>query len=87
MKMKLTYLFLIIIAVLIGFYLGNACADSGDPLIVWLGYSLDFGFGPVNINLSAFTVDFGLHFSINALQILLIALAITLTPKVAAAIK
>lgn len=87
MKLKLTYLFLIIIAILCGYYLGNACSNSGEPLLAWLGYTLNFGFGPANINLHAFTIDIGVHFSINSMQILFIALAIAMTPKVAAAIK
>ena len=87
MKLKLTYLFLIIIAVLCGYYLGISCANSGEPLIAWLGYTLNFGFGPTNVDLSAFNLDIGLHFSINFLQILFIALAVAISPKVAAAIK
>lgn len=87
MKQKLTYLFLIIIAILIGHFLGLSCANSGEPSLAWLGKSLAFGFGPTTLNLSAFTVDIGLHVSMNLLQCLLIALAIAIAPKVAAAIK
>lgn len=85
MKLKLTYLFMIITAILLGHVLGNACA--GDPTIAWLGKSLNFGFDTTTLNFSAFTLCIGLQVSINILQILLILIAVALTPKVAAAIK
>lgn len=87
MKMKLTYLFMIIIAILFGHLLGNACASANEPAIAWLGKSLNFGFDTTTFNLSAITLSLGLQVSINTIQILLILVAIALTPKVAAAIK
>ncbi|MBR6716872.1 MAG: DUF4321 domain-containing protein [Oscillospiraceae bacterium] len=87
MKLKLTYLFLIIIAILSGHYLGNACIATHDPMLEWLGKSLQFGFDPATIGLSAFTFTIGFRIAINFLQVMFIALAIVLAPKVAEAIK
>lgn len=87
MKMRLTYLFMIIVAIVFGHLLGNACAGMSEPGIAWLGKSLNFGFDTTTFNLTAITLNLGLHVSINTVQILLIILAIAMTPKVAAAIK
>lgn len=87
MKMKLTYLFMIIIAILFGHLLGNACAGMSEPAIAWLGKSLSFGFDTTTFNFSAITLSIGLQVSINTMQIILIWIAIAMTPKIAEAIK
>jgi hypothetical protein len=87
MKKKLTYLLLIITAILAGYYLGQMCLSLNEPLIDWLGKSLEFGFEPTTIGFSAFTITLGIRFSINFLQILFIALAVVIAPKVAESIK
>ncbi|MBP0971676.1 MAG: hypothetical protein IKX57_08450 [Oscillospiraceae bacterium] len=87
MKLKLTYLFLVIIAILCGFYLGNACLNTSEPALIWLGKSLSFNIGPATLGLNALTFIVELRVSINFLQILFIALAVAAAPKVAAAIK
>jgi hypothetical protein len=87
MKLKLTYLFLIIIAILCGHYLGNACLNANEPAIVWLGKSLVFNLGPATLGLSAFSFTAQLNVSINFLQILFIAVAVAIAPKVSDAIK
>lgn len=87
MKMKLTYLFLIIIAILSGHLLGNLFLGLNEPMISWLGKSLNFGFDTTTLNFNAITLSLGLQVSINTLQILFILLAIALAPKVAASIK
>ena len=87
MKLKLTYLFLIIIAILVGHYLGNSCLNTSEPALIWLGKSLSFGVGPNTLDLNAFKLTVDLRVSINFLQILFIILAIFAAPKVSAAIK
>lgn len=87
MKLKLTYLFLIITAILVGHYLGNACLNVSEPALRWLGKSIPLSLGPASLGLSAFKLTVGLDISINFLQILLIALAVLVAPKVSEAIK
>lgn len=87
MKLKLTYLFMIIMAIVFGHLLGNACSGMSEPGIAWLGHSLNFGFDTTTLNLSAITLNIGLHVSINTIQILLIILALAISPKIAEAIK
>ena len=86
MKRKLVYLFLIITAIISGHYIGKACLN-GDPVWAWLGKQLEFGFDTTTINLHVLVLNLGLHFTINFLQIILIFLAIALSPKVSDAIK
>lgn len=87
MKKKLCYLLLIITAILGGYFLGQVCIGLNEPLLDWLGKSLEFGFEPTTIDLNAFTLTLGIRFSINFLQILFIALAVVIAPKVAESIK
>ena len=87
MKKKLVYLLLIITAILSGHYLGLVCLDLNEPLLDWLGKSLEFGFDPTTLAFSAFTLTLGLRFSINFLQILFIALAVVIAPMIAESIK
>ena len=87
MKLKVTYLFLIITAIVTGHYLGIMCSGTGEELVQWLGNALSFGFPPTVFNFAAISFTLGISFSINCLQILFILLAIVLAPKVAAKIK
>ncbi|MCQ2417262.1 MAG: DUF4321 domain-containing protein [Oscillospiraceae bacterium] len=87
MKLKLTYMFLIITGVVIGDLLGMLCQGTGEEYVMWLGNTMEFGFGPTAINFSAFNLTLGLQISTNFLQIIFVLLAIVLAPKVAAAIK
>lgn len=87
MKLKLTYLFLIIIAIMAGYFLGNICAGTSTPSVSWLGATLTFGFEPFTLKFNAFDLTLGLQLAINPLEILFILLAIVLAPKVADAIK
>ena len=87
MKLKLTYFFLIIVAIVTGHYLGVLCAGTEEEMVSWLGAALTFGFPPTVFNFSAVSFTLGVSFSINFLQILFLLLAIVLAPKVATAIK
>ena len=87
MKKKLIYLLMIIMAIVFGYLLSNLCAGLDEPTVSWLGTSLSFGLEPATLDLHAFAVTFGLRLSISPIQILLILLAIVLSPKIAASIK
>ncbi len=87
MKNKLIYLLLIILAVVFGYLLGLLCAGMDEPMISWLGTSLNFSLEPTTVDMHAFALTFGLRLAINPIQILFILLAIVLAPKVAASIK
>ena len=87
MKNKLIYLLMIIMAIVFGYLLGNLCAGLDEPTVAWLGTALNFGIEPTTLDLHAFSITFGLHLAINPIQILLVLLAIVLSPKIAASIK
>lgn len=87
MKLKLTYTFMIIMAVVFGKTLGDACAAMSEPGIIWLGKYLNFGFDTVNFSFSAISLSFGLNISINPIQVLLIILAVAISPKISELIK
>lgn len=87
MKNKLIYLLMIIIAIVCGYLLGNLCAGMDEPTVAWLGTALNFGLEPATLDLHAFSITFGLNLAINPIQILLILLAIVVSPKIAASIK
>ena len=86
MKRFLVYLFTIIIAIVSGHYLGNYCADSNE-YVSWLAKSLKFGFDMQEFNLNVVSFTFGLHLSINFMQIFLIVFAIALSPTIIKSIK
>ena len=87
MKFKLTLLFCIIIAVISGSFLGSLCAKSAYKSISWLGLSTSFGFETKSLDLHVLQLSIGLHVDINVVQILLIAIALVIAPKIAASIK
>jgi len=86
MKKKLVYLFLIIIAIISGFFIGNWCS-KGPEYLRWLGNSLSFSMNPTTFDLHAFSLTLGLSVSINFLQIILIFVALAVEPKVEKTIK
>lgn len=87
MKNKLVYLLMIIIAIVFGYLLGNLCAGVQEPTVAWLGTALNFELQPATLDLHAFAITLGLRLSINPIQILMILLALLLSPKIAASIK
>ena len=87
MKLKLTYFFLIVIAIIAGYLLGNYCATLSEPILQWFGKSFSFCLDPTAIHLTAFTITFGISLVVNPLEILFVLIAIVAAPKVAAAIK
>ena len=86
MKRFLVYLFMIVIAIITGHYLGNVCAGSNE-YVSWLAKSLNFGMDVQKIDMNVFQLTFGYQLSINFLQIFLIAIAIAAAPSVMKAIK
>ena len=87
MKFKLTLFFCIAVAAIAGGFLGELAAKSRSPYVSWLGYSAAFGFDTLHFNLHILQFDFGLHVNINVTQLLLVALALVVSPKIASAIK
>lgn len=87
MKKKLIYLLMIIMAIVFGYLLGNLLTGLEEPTISWLGTALNFELAPATLDLHAFALTFGLRLAISPIQILLILLAIVLSPKIAASIK
>ncbi len=87
MKFKLTLFFCLVAAVLTGSFLGDLCAKSTYKSVSWLGLGATFGFDTKALDLHVLQMNLGLHVDINILQVLLIALALVLAPKIAKAIK
>jgi len=87
MKFKLTLFFCIAIAAILGALLGGLASTSTNAYLHWLGFSKAFGFDTIELNLHIIRLSFGLHVDINITQILLVIVAIAVSPKVAASIK
>ena len=85
MKNKLVLLFMIITAAVLGGLLGNLC--DGVYGLSWLAYSKAVGLDATTLNLSVFDLTFGIHVQMNVAQIILLALALVVSPKIANAIK
>ncbi|MCI5815478.1 DUF4321 domain-containing protein [Ruminococcus sp.] len=85
MKNKLVLLFMIITAAVLGGLLGNLC--DGVYGLSWLAYSKAIGLDATTLNLSVFDLTFGIHVQMNVAQIILLALALVVSPKIANAIK
>lgn len=87
MKFKLTLFLCIAVAAIAGGFLGELAAGSLSPYVSWLGYSAAFGFDTISLDLHVIQISFGLHLNINVTQLLLVVLALVVSPKIAAAIK
>ena len=85
MKNKLVLLFMIITAAVLGGLLGNLC--DGVYGLSWLAYSKAIGLDATTLNLSVFDLTFGIHVQMNVAQMILLALALVVSPKIANAIK
>ena len=85
MKNKPVLLFMIITAAVLGGLLGNLC--DGVYGLSWLAYSKAIGLDATTLNLSVFDLTFGIHVQMNVAQIILLALALVVSPKIANAIK
>ncbi|MCQ2408472.1 MAG: hypothetical protein MJ065_08110 [Oscillospiraceae bacterium] len=87
MKLKLTYLLLIIIAIICGYMLGIWLVTFDNPIIKWFGTNFTLDLAPTNIHFTAVTLTIGFNCILNPAMILLILIAIAAAPKVAASIK
>ncbi len=85
MKNKLVFLFCIIVAIIIGTFLGELCIDT--PYLEWLGQNFKFGTGLYDLNLHFMQLTLGLNFSINLAQVLMMIIALFVSPKLAAKIQ
>jgi len=75
MKRVFYMAFLLIAAVLLGGLIGNAV--SGASALSWLGFYKTFSFEPGTfINMDVLRLTFGITFSANVAQVLLIGVAI-----------
>lgn len=75
MKKVLLMGVLMIAAIVLGSLLGNACADAAA--LSWLAYSVHFAFEPGTfINFEVLTLTFGISFTANVAQLILILVGI-----------
>ena len=87
MKKNMITFFAIIVAILGGYFLGIICVNTEEPMIMWLGQALEFGFDTFSLDLNVFQFSLGFHISINFVQLLLILIAALAGPKIAEGIK
>ncbi len=85
MKNKLVFLFCIIVAIIIGTFLGELCVDT--PYLEWLGRNFAFSTGIHDLNLHFLKLTLGLDFSINLAQVIMMIAALFVSPKLAAKIQ
>ncbi len=85
MKNKLVFLFCIVVAIIVGTFLGEICAVT--PYLEWLGRNFAFSTGMYDLNLHFVKLTLGLDFSINLAQVLMMIAALYASPKVAAKIQ
>ena len=82
MKRVLYMAFLLIVAVLLGGLIGNAV--QGASALSWLGYYKTFAFEPGTfLDLDVLRLSFGIRFSANIAQVVLIAIGIIVFYKTA----
>ena len=82
MKRVLYMTFLLIVAVLLGGLIGNAV--QGAAALGWLGYYKTFAFEPgIFLDLDVLRLSFGIRFSANIAQVILIAVSIFVFYKTA----
>jgi hypothetical protein len=83
MKVKKTLLFIILllIAIALGSFLGSIFEKTTGGLS-WLAYSVDYSLSPTTLDLTIFSLTFGITLSINVAQIFLIVAAFILYPKI-----
>ncbi len=85
MKNKLVFIFCLIIAIILGTFLGTVCANT--PYLEWLGQNFAFSTGVHDLNLHFLKLTLGVDFSINLAQVLMMIAALFVSPKIAAKIQ
>ncbi len=85
MKYKMTLIFCIIAAVVLGAYLGEMCSDI--EYLKFLGYSKSFGFDSTTFDIQVISLTLGFRVEMNVMQLLLLAISIFVARKLADAIK
>lgn len=81
MKNKLILLFMVLAAAVLGGVCGNAV--EGLPGLDWLSYSKTVGMNPVSVDLMIADITFGIHFSLNVAQVILLFLVLLTHKKIA----
>lgn len=87
MKLRLTYLLLIIAAIICGYLLGGWLAGFDEQMIAWFGTNFTLDLSPTTIHFTAITLTLGFNLVINPIEIIFIIIAVLAAPKVAASIK
>ena len=80
MKKFLVFFLMLVIALVVG---GLAGQSAG---IDWLSYSKGFSISTTTVDLSVLTVSFGIQFSMNVAQLILIIIVLFTYPKVCKAL-
>lgn len=81
MKKGLLMSLFIITAIVLGALIGNACA--GVEALDWLAYSKSFSFQPGTFDIDVFFLNFGIGFTMNVAQLILIFVGIFAYQKLA----
>ena len=83
-KFKRFVAYVVVCAIAIG--AGSALASLGtsSPTLSFLAIQPSFGFEPININLIVFDVTFGLNIHLAVAHIIMVIIAIFVSPKLVA---
>lgn len=84
MKNKLVFIFLVLTAAVLGGVIGELTV--GMYGLSWLAYGKTIGFDTVSLNIIFMDLTFGLHFSLNVAQVILLLIALLIHKKVSALI-
>ncbi len=83
-KKILVYIAVFVIAVATGSVIANVCAKISA--LSWLSIEPSFGFEPFTLNLIVLDFTFGLNVHITVAHIILLIIAIFVSPKIASAL-
>lgn len=83
-KKVLVYIAVFVIAVGAGSVIASLCAQV--PALSWLSIEPSFGFEPFNLNLIILDFTLGLNVHLSVAHIILLIIAIFVSPKIAAAL-
>lgn len=84
MKNKLVLIFLILAAAIVGGILGELTV--GMYGLSWLSYGKTIGFDTISLDIIFMDLTFGLHFSLNVAQVILLMIALLVHKKVSSLI-
>lgn len=79
-KKMVTFILLILTSITLGSFLGSFFDNIHQ--MSWLNYTIKYSLSPMTLDLSFFSLTFGISLSINIAQIILLITAVLLYPKV-----